>query len=430
MSTIKVTPEQLHHVSNQVDQARQQLESIRSDLTRQIMFVQMMWMGATQERFYYEFEQSRPILDKALESMVNTSKELKDIATRFQDADAQKGSLGGAFGAVGAAAMMTRSTGEGSGDKGYRMAQINMFGKLVWMPVNENGVADQAALQAYQRDQGNLDFNRMQAVNVEPPGEDIFALQIKAFEMGIHPTTGEPVSDKYAQMMVTSLKFSQIFMAIQMVRGSMPGGKGPHRLPASNPAVAKIKQHIEAAKAKKDKAQTVTLGNTEKIKNNGTLVKEKSKTTYTNLAGAELTWVDQHPKNINRDVDNFLGSSNIGKATEAKVANFVRDETEIVGFGLKVLKKDGQAAGDLDVVTKDVIIEVKASIKAVDSEQFLKMTQRDHPDFFNPENKKVVLYIDKPLNNLRDEHESMLKDIKSYGVTVVNSLDKLKEVIK
>ncbi|MCW3793250.1 WXG100 family type VII secretion target [Paenibacillus sp. LS1] len=254
MSTIKVTPEQLHHVSNQVDQARQQLESIRSDLTRQIMFVQMMWMGATQERFYYEFEQSRPILDKALESMVNTSKELKDIATRFQDADAQKVSLGGAIGAVGAAAVMTKSTGDsGSGDKGYRMAQINMFGKLVWMPVNENGVADQAALQAYQRDQGNLDFNRMQAVNVEPPGEDIFALQIKAFEMGIHPTTGEPVSDKYAQMMVTSLKFSQIFMAIQMVRGSMPGGKGPYRLPASNPAVAKIKQHIEAAKAKNGK---------------------------------------------------------------------------------------------------------------------------------------------------------------------------------
>ncbi|WFA84208.1 hypothetical protein [Paenibacillus amylolyticus] len=95
----------------------------------------------------------------------------------------------------------------------------------------------------------------MQAVNVEPPGEDIFALQIKAFEMGIHPTTGEPVSDKYAQMMVTSLKFSQVFMALQMVRGSMPGGKGPHRLPASNPAVAKIKQHIEAAKAKKGNGQ-------------------------------------------------------------------------------------------------------------------------------------------------------------------------------
>ncbi|WP_315794091.1 WXG100 family type VII secretion target [Paenibacillus sp. BIC5C1] len=257
MSRIKVTPEQLHHVSNQVDQARQQLESIRGDLTRQIMFIQMMWMGATQERFFYEFEQSRPILDKALESMVNTSKELKDIATRFQDADAQLVSLGGATGAVGAAAMMTNSAGDSSsGDKGYRMAQINMFGKWVWMPVNEDGVADQAALQAYEKDHGHLDVNRMQGEKVEPPGEDIFSLQIKAFQNGIHPYTGETVSDSYARTMVTSLKFAQVFMAIQMVRGSVPGGKGPFRLPSSSPAVAKIKKNLETAKA--------NLGNTQK----------------------------------------------------------------------------------------------------------------------------------------------------------------------
>ncbi|WP_053782474.1 WXG100 family type VII secretion target [Paenibacillus xylanivorans] len=258
MSTIKVTPEQLHHVSNQVDQARQQLESIRGDLTRQIMFIQMMWMGATQERFYYEFEQSRPILDKALESMVNTSKELKDIATRFQDADAQLVSLGGAIGAVGAAAIMTNSADDtSSGDKGYRMAQINMFGKWVWMPVNEEGVADQSALQAYEKDHGHLDVNRMQGEKVEPPGEDIFTLQIKAFQNGIHPYTGETVSDSYARTMVTSLKFAQVFMAIQMVRGSVPGGKGPFRLPSSSSAVAKIKKNMEAAKEKTGKGQGI-----------------------------------------------------------------------------------------------------------------------------------------------------------------------------
>lgn len=250
MSTIKVTPEQLHHVSNQVDQARQQLESIRGDLTRQIMFIQTMWMGATQERFFYEFEQSRPILDKALESMVNTSKELKDIATRFQDADAQLVSLGGATGAVGAAAIMTNSAGDSSsGDKGYRMAQINMFGKWVWMPVNEDGDADQAALQAYEKDHGHLDVNRMEGVKVEPPGDDIFSLQIKAFQNGIHPYTGETVSDSYAQTMVTSLKFAQVFMAIQMVRGSMPGRSGPFRTSSSGLA-AKIKNNIKNAESK------------------------------------------------------------------------------------------------------------------------------------------------------------------------------------
>ncbi|MDM5276697.1 hypothetical protein QUF95_04870 [Paenibacillus silvae] len=42
MSTIKVTPERLHHVSSQVDQARQQLEHIQDNLSRQIMFLQAM----------------------------------------------------------------------------------------------------------------------------------------------------------------------------------------------------------------------------------------------------------------------------------------------------------------------------------------------------------------------------------------------------
>ncbi|HER2167750.1 TPA: hypothetical protein VJS50_001735, partial [Streptococcus pyogenes] len=44
----------------------------------------------------------------------------------------------------------------------------------------------------------------------------------------------------------------------------MPGGKGPHRLPASNPAVAKIKQHIEAAKAKNSIKQGKTPESTVK----------------------------------------------------------------------------------------------------------------------------------------------------------------------
>lgn len=252
MSTIKVTPEELHHVSSQVDQARQQLEHIQDNLSRQITFLQAMWMGVTQERFYDDFARSRPLLQKALESMVYTSKELKDIATRFEHADAEKSSLGSVIGAVGAAAMM-KSTGSdaGSGDKGYQMAQINIYGRLMWMPVNENGVPDQASLQAYQKDQGHLDINRMQAGHAEEPGEDLNALQIKAFENRIHPFTGEPVSDRYAQMMLTSLKFSQIFMAFQMVRGSMPGRKGPFRLPASDPAVAKIKKNLEAAEARK-----------------------------------------------------------------------------------------------------------------------------------------------------------------------------------
>lgn len=245
MSTIKVTPEQLHHVSNQVDQARQQLEHIQDNLSRQIMFLQAVWLGVTQERFYSDFAQSRPVLQKALESMVYTSKELTEIATRFEQADAEKGILGGAIGAVGAATMMKSSGSDaGSEDKGYRMAQVNVFGKMVQMPVNEDGVTDQAALQAYQKDQGHVDINRMQAGHAEEPGEDLNALQIEAFENGVHPFTGEPVNDRYAQMMVTSLKFSQILMAFQMVRGSMPGRSGPFRTSSSGLA-SRIRERID-----------------------------------------------------------------------------------------------------------------------------------------------------------------------------------------
>ncbi|MEO2257965.1 WXG100 family type VII secretion target [Paenibacillus amylolyticus] len=431
MSTIKVTPEQLHHVSNQVDQARHQLEHIREDLSRQIMFLQQMWLGITQERFYYEFEQSRPVLQKALESMVGISKELKDIAMRFENADAQKVSLGNAIGTVGAVAMETSRYYAGSDDKGYGMAQVNVFGKWMSMPVNENGVTDQSALQAYERDQGHLDINRMQAVTAEPSGEDIFTMQIKAFEMGIDPFTGEPVSDKYAQMMLTSLKFSQLFIAFQMVRGSMPGGKGPFRLPSSHPAVAKIKKNLEAAEARKTNEQKSGSGVKGQASNIGSVVKEGNKTTYTNSVGNVLHWDEQHPKNINRDIDQLLNSKDSGKATEAKAAYAVRESKEVTAFSQKIQRADGNPAGDFDVVTKHEIIEVKKSLKAItDVEQFDKYVNVKHQDFFNYDQKKVILYIDKPLTNLHPNDLIKLELIKSKGVTVVNSLDELKGVLK
>jgi len=204
------------------------------------------------------------------------------------------------------------------------------------------------------------------------------------------------------------------------------GPEDPKKPDASEKPDDPKKPDDDAPKQEQDKADQGS-GQDE---NRGSIVKEGNKTTYTNPAGNELSWVDQSPKDINRDIDNFLSSSNVGKATEAKVANFVRDETEVKGFGQKVLKHNGEAAGDLDVVTEDAIIEVKASIKAVKEDQFNKFTDASHDLFFNPENKKVILYIDKPLTNLRPEHQMMLENIKSKGVTIVNSLEDLKGVIK
>lgn len=109
MSTIKVTPEQLLYVSRQIEQGRQQLEGIRNDLTARIGFIQSQWAGATQERFFYDFQQSRSVLDRALESMVKSSQDLFAIAERFEQADQEQVSLGAVAGQIAAHIMMNHN---------------------------------------------------------------------------------------------------------------------------------------------------------------------------------------------------------------------------------------------------------------------------------------------------------------------------------
>ncbi|PYE47261.1 hypothetical protein DFQ00_1141, partial [Paenibacillus barcinonensis] len=358
-------------------------------------------------------------------SLAHIAKELREIGVRFQQADEVSG-------AAVAGNVATKSIGlkatQSNDDKGYQMAYNSQW--HMWLPVNDQGVTDQAALQAYEKDKGKLDQGSLSQgmAPAQPPDQDLIQLQIEAFELGVNPFTGEPVTDDYAKMMISSLKWSQIVAGIGMVTGSMKSGKGPYKGRGTSAALDKVKQTIRDAKAKREQAGKSGKG-TGQAPNMGSVVKDGNKTKYTNSAGNELTWVDQHPKNINRDVDSFLKSSDVGKATEAKVADFVRKEQEVTGFGQKVLKENGEAAGDLDVVTKNAIIEVKASIKAVKEDQFNKLMNGNHDFFFNPEQKKVILYIDKPLTNLRPEHAKMLEDIKKQGVTIVNSLEELKGVL-
>lgn len=248
MTMIKINPEQLFQIAQQVDLGRQQLEQMNRQLYGHLVSMQSLWMGMTQERFFQDYELSRPVLERALEHMVKMALELRTIATRFSEADAEQGGYQAAIG--GAVGLGVHGTASTDAQPGYRMAYNSFLGK--WLPVNEQGVTDQAALQAYERDKGHLDVNAMQAdVHSEPLGEDIMALQIKAFQEGIHPFTGERVSDNYAAMMVTTLKLSQVFMGIQAIRGSLPGRKGPYRLPSNHPVVQKIRKNMEAARAEK-----------------------------------------------------------------------------------------------------------------------------------------------------------------------------------
>ncbi|MCM3174228.1 WXG100 family type VII secretion target [Paenibacillus sp. MER 99-2] len=134
MSTIKVTPEQLLHVSKQIEQGRQQLESIRNDLTARIGFIESQWSGATQERFFYDFQQSRPVLDRALESMVKSSQNLGTIAERFQQADQEQVSLGAIAGQVATNVNINQGTGNPE-EQQRRMVWNSLLG--AYMPASE-----------------------------------------------------------------------------------------------------------------------------------------------------------------------------------------------------------------------------------------------------------------------------------------------------
>lgn len=331
MTMIKINPEHLYQIAQQVDQGRLQLEQMNRQLYGHLVSMQSLWMGMTQERFFQDYELSRPVLERALEHMVRMTMELQSIATRFSEADAEQGGYQAAIGgAVGLDVDGAASTDAGPG---YRMAYNSFLGKR--LPVNEQGVTDQAALQAYERDKGHLDVNAMQAdVQPEPLGEDIMALQIKAFQEGIHPFTGERVSDNYAAMMVTTLKLSQVLMGIQAIRGSMPGRKGPYRLRSNHPVVQKIQKNIEAVRAEKSMQSghvSVGAGNVENK------LKLSDKTRELMQKGHYSQAMDRHYEDI------------------------VRKKTD----GKEVIYGEKGRERELDSVTKDAVIETKRSMSAV-----------------------------------------------------------------
>lgn len=79
------------------------------------------------------------------------------------------------------------------------------------------------------------------------------------------------------------------------------------------------------------------------------------------------------------------------------MADFVRGNKDVTGFGQQVRIADKTLAGDLDVITNDEIIEVKKSLKALtDIEQFDK--------YINPNDAKYSIPIRKKLFCILTNH--------------------------
>ena len=62
--------------------------------------------------------------------------------------------------------------------------------------------------------------------------------------------------------------------------------------------------------------------------------------------------------------------------------------------------------------------------------QFDKFLNSKLDNFCNPEQKKVILYIDKPMYEATNTQLNMINRIKQKNVIVVNSLDELGKIIK
>ncbi|GIO98524.1 hypothetical protein J14TS5_36100 [Paenibacillus lautus] len=429
MSKILVPPEVLLAVSDQFDRASDQLEASKNTLNQQIQMLASCWDGTTCSRFYYEFQQAYRDMKLTIEHMQVTSQELKRIAYKFMQVDNEQGQLDPRC----AAPQILNPAGMTNVHYG-KAIEVKSFGDQL------KDLGDEAKDFAKGVKSGATEMwgaveDKANALIEDPIGTG------KQMAYDVTIGTAEEIANTTiwgAKMAFdvgdTREKFGERIQAEQermneMGKSAYLGQQGAMALGAfalNRVGVKKMPNLKHDSGGDGGKGQGADI----KGNPNGHIVKDGNKTIYTNPAGNELTWVDQHSKNINRDIDSFLNSSDVGKATEARVADYLRSEKDVIAFGQKILKQDGQVAGDIDVMTKNELIEVKASIKAVKEGQLEKMIDATDELFFNPDQKKVILYIDKPLGILSLKNKEKLDNLRKLGVTVVNNLEELRKVTK
>lgn len=153
-------------------------------------------------------------------------------------------------------------------------------------------------------------------------------------------------------------------------------------------------------------------------------------TDYLNAAGEKIRITKQKSNTLLESINSKLNSTTEGTRIEAKVADFINNNTEktVVQFGCDVKTPQNIPIGDIDVSTSEHLIEVKKSFKKVSYSQIKKYTDVFDKQFFNFENKKVIIYIDDPIV-MNEYNKATIKQFNDNGVIIVNSLDELLEVL-
>ncbi|ACK98559.1 MULTISPECIES: WXG100 family type VII secretion target [Bacillus cereus group] len=87
MTQIKVTPEQLEQAAKTVQNTRNTLEYIHKDLSNQTEYIASQWSGATSDRFYQMFNDTKPKMFSVLQTLDNIAEQLLHSANKFRTAD-------------------------------------------------------------------------------------------------------------------------------------------------------------------------------------------------------------------------------------------------------------------------------------------------------------------------------------------------------
>ncbi|MGF9871647.1 WXG100 family type VII secretion target [Bacillus tropicus] len=87
MTQIKVTPERLEQSAKLILETKNRLEQIHKDLNNQTEYVAAMWNGATSQKFYQMFNETKPQMFNVFREFDKIAEELMHAAEKFRNAD-------------------------------------------------------------------------------------------------------------------------------------------------------------------------------------------------------------------------------------------------------------------------------------------------------------------------------------------------------
>ncbi|MCK6077947.1 WXG100 family type VII secretion target [Paenibacillus silvae] len=405
MLRIQVHPDELEAKARLVQQCKLELDRIVRELDKSIYFLQSEWSGATREQFFWDFMEVKDVFPATLGKLDEIQKEFTFIANNFRTTD---------------------STGEVALYIPNELKPSFFTGavdKAIGDTVTGLGEMAEAFLYHPFSTIGNLAYDMTL-------GKVVDARRGIAFAWDAVWGTGTARSD--IEQFVDEQKKQLNEDESGYYKGALVGQALSYFIFGR---ALRSKDHYGSgggSGGKKESEQGSGKEGTGKF--NDPVITKTNKgmeVEFVNPHGNKIKWVEQNPKNIQLAIESAKNSSNSGKAIEGKVADYVQQKTDAIGFGLKLDDvTNKKIAGDIDVLTNREIIEVKKSFSALDMKQIDKYTNPQNPLFFNYEGKEVIVYIDEALDMSNSNVISTIQELKAKDVTVVNSLDELGGVLK